>query len=412
MTSPKVSVLLPTYNRERFIAESLDSVFAQTLPPTQIIVINDGSTDDTRSALEPFFQRIEYLETENRGKPSALNLGMARVTGDYVWIMDDDDVALPDALSRHIELLEQRPKLGWTYSGYIESTSQSDTGRITPVKNVTLPQFPEEEFFIRLMEESFLIHPTILVRTSCYRALGPFNTSLIRSQDYEMSLRLGRNYPCARLSEPTIYHRLHAGPRGSSVDRFESQKSEAKWVEYDVRIFSELRQVLSLSDYLPPSSRNDTNISGYKRRAYLQRMVIMGKKTLYGEMLEDLRSALNCNPDEPLSKPECAVLRRLASDLSGDPLLYPGNASAVRSICIGTAGLSIRLELAQAMWWRAATGWRNRDYRELFRTFACAARIAGLRGSIAGTTPQTARAVSSEPVRAASDEAEGSRPEP
>jgi glycosyltransferase involved in cell wall biosynthesis len=407
VTLPKVSVLLPTYNRERFIAESLESIFAQTLPPSQVIVINDGSTDDTKSALKPFFESIEYLESENRGKPIALNLGMARVTGDYVWIMDDDDVAMPDTLSRHLELLQQRPNLGWTYSGYIESTSRSDNGRINPVKKVPLPQFPEEEFFLRLMEECFLIHPTILVRTNCYRELGPFNTNLIRSQDYEMALRLGRKYPCARVSGPTIYRRLDSGQRGSSADRFDSRNALAKWAEYNLRIFNELRRILALSEYLPRSIQNGADISGHKRRAYLQRMVIMGKKTLYNEMLEDLRSALACKPNEPLSKPECAVLRRLASDLNGDPLLYLGNASAIRSVCTGRAGLSVRLELAQAMWWRAATGWRNRDYREILRTLAGAVRLAGLRGLISVASLMLTKVRSR--LGTTSDDGQGSR---
>jgi glycosyltransferase involved in cell wall biosynthesis len=409
VTLPKVSVLLPTYNRERFIAESLESIFAQTLPPSQVIVINDGSTDNTKFALKPFFERIEYLESENRGKPTALNLGMARVTGDYVWIMDDDDVALPDTVSRHSELLQQRPNLGWTYSGYIESTSRSDSGRINPVKNVPLPPFPEEEFFIRLMEECFLIHPTILVRTNCYRELGPFNTNLIRSQDYEMALRLGRNYPCARLSGPTIYRRLDSGQRGSSADRFDPQKAQAKWAEYDLLIFNELRRTLPLSAYLPQTFLNGADISDHERRAYLQRMVIMGKKTLYGEMLEDLRNALASKPDAPLSKPESAVLRRLASDLSGDPLLSPGRTSAIRSICTGPAGLSVRLELAQALRWRAATGWRNRDYREILRTLAGAARIAGLQGLISVAASKIARARSSKSIDTTSDDGQDSR---
>src|SRR5208283_5767159 len=174
MTRPKVSVLLPTYNRARFIAESLESIFSQTLRPSQVIVINDGSTDHTWAAVEPFRHRIEYLESENRGKPSALNLGMAKVTGEYVWIMDDDDVAMSDALERHVAILESRPELGWTYSSYIESTTNQENSRIVPQREKALPNFPNEEFLVRLMEQCFLIHPTILVRTSCYREVGPF----------------------------------------------------------------------------------------------------------------------------------------------------------------------------------------------------------------------------------------------
>src|SRR5262249_3615753 len=145
----------------RFIAESLESVLAQTLAPSQVIVINDGSTDHTTTALEPFQARIEYIETENRGKASALNLGMTKVRGEYVWIMDDDDVAIRDALERHVAILESRPEIGFTFSSYIESRTSGENGRISPQKEKALAEFPEEEFLIHLMEECFLIHPTI-----------------------------------------------------------------------------------------------------------------------------------------------------------------------------------------------------------------------------------------------------------
>ncbi len=239
MTLPNVSVLMATYNRARFIAESLESVFAQTHPPSQIIVINDGSTDNTRAALEPFMQRIEYLELENRGKASALNLGMPRVTGDYVWIMDDDDVAVSDALERHLAVLESRPEVGWTYSNFIESTTDRETARIVPQREKTLPEFPEEEFLVRLMEQCFLIHPTILVRASCYREVGSFDPDLIRCQDYEMAVRLARRFPCVRISGPTICYRMHGGTRGSARDTFKAGADSGKMARVHADVHAE-----------------------------------------------------------------------------------------------------------------------------------------------------------------------------
>ncbi len=372
---------MPTYNRARFIAEALESVFGQTHAPTQVIVINDGSTDGTKAALRPFFSRIEYVECENGGKPAALNRAMSRVSSEYVWIMDDDDVALPDALSRHLSILEREPKLGWTYSNYIESTSRPETNRIAPEREIALPQFPESEFLMRLMEECFLIHPTILVRASCYRKLGPFRTDLIRSQDYEMAIRLGSHYRCKRIPGPTIYHRLDSGKRGSAADRFDVHDAADRWLKYDLKIFCDLREKLPLQTYVPWDF--DLNGDGRKgeRRAYFHRMVVMGKKGLVREMIEDLKNALACNPREPLSSVEAEIVRRLASPLSRDPLLYPGNLEAICAACNGAAGRSLRTELAQAMLWRAATGRRNQDYHEVFHTLWAAFRLFELRTS-------------------------------
>ena len=83
---PKVSVLIPTYNRADYIEECLDSILNQTVPPLEIIVIDDGSEDDTAQRLESYKDRIIYLHKENGGKPSALNLALTQVRGDYIWL--------------------------------------------------------------------------------------------------------------------------------------------------------------------------------------------------------------------------------------------------------------------------------------------------------------------------------------
>src|SRR5690606_24595967 len=91
----KVSIIIPTYNRANYLKESLDSVIAQTYPNKEIIVINDGSTDETTEILQEYKHSIKYFNKENGGKSSAINLGLKKATGDYIWIFDDDDIALP-----------------------------------------------------------------------------------------------------------------------------------------------------------------------------------------------------------------------------------------------------------------------------------------------------------------------------
>ncbi|HEY2548898.1 MAG TPA: glycosyltransferase family 2 protein [Candidatus Acidoferrum sp.] len=378
MTRPNVSVLLPTYNRAKFIAESLKSVFAQTLPPSQVIVINDGSTDHTTAALEPFKRRIEYLETENRGKPSALNLGMAQVTGEYVWIMDDDDVAMSDAVERHVAILESRPELGWTYSSYVESLTSEENARIAPQKEKALPNFPKEEFLIRLMEESFLIHPTILVRTSCYRQSGPFRAELVRCQDYEMSVRLARKFACERVAGPTIYHRLHREPRGSAGDTFSVDQIYEKWLEYMQLFFRELHREMPLSEYLP-----EGHVSGGKaldlRYAYLRRMGIMARKRLYDEMIEDLRLAQESSDQaRVLSTAEEQLLRETFNFIN-DPLFFKKDLlRRIRSVCPGSLGFAIRRELIRCLYWSAVGAGRRRNVSGVAISASAAMQLAGI----------------------------------
>jgi glycosyltransferase involved in cell wall biosynthesis len=388
------------------LAESIESVLDQTLTPSQVIVINDGSTDNTRSVVEKYRGRLEYLEIENRGKANALNTVMPSVTGDYLWIMDDDDVALPDALVRHVALLENDPNLGWSYSSYIKSTSRPDDGRINPNGEMPLPDFAAEEFLIRLMEECFLVHPTILVRTACYKALGAFRADLVRSQDYEMALRLARNFRCARVSGPTIYRRYHPGPRGTAAASIDARQVETKWLEYMKPTFKKLREELPLSDYLPKSPASKVGQTLDTRRAYLERMVIMAKKMLYDEMLDDLKSALASSTDErPLSTPEREMLHRLASYTSGDPLIMgPDLIARIRSISPGGLGLAIRVEMARGLIWRAHSAGRAREFRESAHLARAASRLCGVGGIVTAMFKKKAKAGSpANSINVASD---------
>jgi glycosyltransferase involved in cell wall biosynthesis len=379
MTRPKVSVLLSTYNRERFIAESLESVFAQTVPPSQVIVINDGSNDHTTAALEPFRQRIEYLESDNHGKPSALNLGMAKVTGEYVWIMDDDDVAVSDALERHLAILESRPELGWTYSSYIESTTNRENLRIAPQREKTLPDFPDEQFLVRLMEQCFLIHPTILVRASCYREVGLFDPALVRCQDYEMAVRLARRFPCARVAGPTIYYRMHGGARGSSRDTFEAGQIQEKWLEYMQVFIRKLRTEMPLSEYLP-GRQSPSGGTSELRYAYLQRMAIMARKRLYDEMIEDLRLAAQENSTDfsALVPLERNLLRELFNSIN-DPIFFQKDIlRRIRAVSDGPVGSAIRGELIRCLYWDMINTLRKGRFSQAFSTASAAMQLSGV----------------------------------
>ncbi len=333
-------MLVPTYNRAHFLKECLDSIIAQTVPPNQIIVINDGSTDDTKAVLKPYLRRIEYLERRNGGKSSALNLGLSKVTGHYVWILDDDNVALPDALEHLVAKLEQEPELGFTYSGWYMAATRPEDGRIAPGVEVRLPAVPEEEMFIRLMETNFI--PCPLVRTSCYKKVGPFRTELVRSQDYDMALRLARHFRSAPVSGPTFYYRQHAGLRGSTADSFPAERNVLKWTEYDKIIFKELRGELDLGEYVPRRVDGERETLVDRRRAYLQRMAIMASKGLYDEMLDDLRLALAEESDHrPLSSRERAIVLQCAN--AGEEIFSQARViRTIRTLCWGRVGREVR----------------------------------------------------------------------
>ena len=112
MRPSNVTIIIPTCNRAHYLGETLDSVLGQTVPPTQVIVVNDGSTNSTLEVLGRYSERIEVIDQENGGRARAVNRAMARVRGEYLWIFDDDDIAVPQNLERHLAVLEAHPEVG------------------------------------------------------------------------------------------------------------------------------------------------------------------------------------------------------------------------------------------------------------------------------------------------------------
>ena len=387
MNRPKVSVVMPTWNRADMIADSLDSVLNQTLPPSQVIVVNDGSTDNTREVLEPYRSRIEYLEQPNGGRARALNLGFSRVTGDYIWTFDDDDIAFPDFLERSLKVLEAHPELGFTYSSHIRVQSRSGEKAFKVIGPQDIPDdIPEEDLLLHLMWNAFMNNQGMVVRTSCYRQVGPFNPELLRCQDYDVAMRLVRAFRCARVSGPTFYLRVHSGTRGTATYRIPHSSHRQKIQPFYDRIFLPLRKELTLRDYLPRSWNGRQAEPLDERRAYLQRMSVMASKGLMEEMLEDLSLALGDGSDgRPLSEAEWGILwATMATSHRDDKLLAgPEYLRRIRKLCQGKVGREIHYELARGLYWRFLGALRAHDFSFAFRLIRCAWCFLGIRPSVA-----------------------------
>ena len=307
MSTPRITVLIPTFNRGKYISECLGSILQQTLPASQIIVVNDGSTDNTKKVCMSYGDKIDYLESNQLGKPGALNVGLKKVTGDYLWIFDDDDVALPEALKRIVEPLEQNPQCGFSYCTFYKTATQENSHRIGKILSVfPIPDLQKRGFLIPLFEANFLGGAAVFARTSCYHTLGEFDPKLTRSQDYEMAIRISRKYPGVRVEGgPTFHYRQHNGLRGSNQDRFKADYIGIKWLKYDQMFFRTLYRDISLEEYLPPG----LSLENAKRQAILQRMNIMASKLLIPEMINDLYHLISLNNSKDFSEEEYLVIR-------------------------------------------------------------------------------------------------------
>ncbi len=308
---PSITVLVPTFNRGHFLAECLDSLLSQTLPAIQILVVNDGCTDHTQKVLKPYQNKIEVLETAQIGKPSAINAGLEKVRGEYLWIFDDDDVALTDALERFVRPLENDSQCGFSYSPFFFTKTQPKNHRLGSVMcELRLPDLKKKGFLIPLLENNFLGGAALFARTSCYQKTGLFDPRLLRSQDYDMAIRIARQFTGIRApGGATFHYRQHQEDRGNIRDRFVASLRMAKWLEYDQIIFRKLYQELDLKNYLPPNAPLENRC----REALLQRLAIMANKLLVPEVLKDLEELSPLVKQSPFSVEEQSLIQIMAT---------------------------------------------------------------------------------------------------
>lgn len=127
MDSPIVSVIIPTYNHADYLTEAVQSVLDQTYPDFEVVIVNDGSTDNTPEVVQQFDdRRIEYLEQENRGATAARNAGIRASSGQFMALLDADDILHPEKLQVHVEFLERHPDVGASYNSRFEFASSSN----------------------------------------------------------------------------------------------------------------------------------------------------------------------------------------------------------------------------------------------------------------------------------------------
>jgi glycosyltransferase involved in cell wall biosynthesis len=369
----KISVLIPTYNRAEFLPRCLESLFAQTVPPHEIIVIDDGSTDGTAEVLRSFGDRIKYLHKPNGGKSSALNVGLEAVTGDYIWTLDDDNIAMPQALERMVAPLEADPDLGMTFSTYMKADAPSD-GIPDPLQaeRLELPSFEDCDLFYALLRYGcFIGGSAMLVRASLQRQVGLFNPKLIRSQDYDMALRVSRVCKAVRVDKPTFYYGQHEGLRGTANDRFTPEQNTSKWRTYNRMIIRQVRGDLPLEDYLPRSSRPAELSPAALRQAYLQRAGLMAWFSFFPEMLEDLRAAGNLDVRTPLNREERGIFSRVDYHmfLAEDEICDRRFTKRMKKTFESLAGHSFRLQWAQYLYWYSLLCRRNKKFGAALRVF-------------------------------------------
>jgi glycosyltransferase involved in cell wall biosynthesis len=196
-----VSVVIPTYNRAADLKRALDSVSLQTVPIAEIIVVDDGSTDNTRDVVSQFGRGIVYLHQDNAGVAAARNRGIGAATGEWIAFLDSDDWWMPEKIQLQIEALQRKKGAALAYtSAWI--ISNDGTREIA--------QAAEPAQLWPAMRHSNMITSTscVMVRREALVAEGSFNESLAVGEDWDLWIRLAQKYPFAVVSEPVTAYMI------------------------------------------------------------------------------------------------------------------------------------------------------------------------------------------------------------
>ena len=241
--NPKVSVIIPTYNSAQFIAETLESVFAQTYKDYGVIVVDDGSTDNTKEVLKPYMSKIRYIYKENGGAASARNVGIKNAQGEYIAFLDSDDLWLPEKLEKQIEYFGKHPQIDMVFANCIRFGEE-----VSNVRNDT--KFISNDMFVNIWWYNIVPTSTVMLRKSCFEKVGLFDEAreLETTEDAEMWLRIARECEVGYLREVVTKYRVRAsGYSRSNIDRaYNSAKLVIDKYWEDVKIRGYTRKFYNL----------------------------------------------------------------------------------------------------------------------------------------------------------------------
>jgi glycosyltransferase involved in cell wall biosynthesis len=221
-----VSVIIPSYNAAAHIGQTVGSVLAQSMPDLELLLVDDGSTDDTVAIVQAFADpRVRIIPLANGGVCKARNRGIAQARAPVICLLDHDDWWLPGKLQRQLQTLAEHPDAGVVYSTFERWHADPATGRFAPPEAFDFSAVADDidPDFSGWVHHQFLLDCWMLTSTSMFRRevferCGTFDENLPFSEDWDLWLRVAREFPFVQLRRPTTLYRMHAS-QGSGYHR-------------------------------------------------------------------------------------------------------------------------------------------------------------------------------------------------
>jgi len=239
---PAVSVVIATYNRARFLPETLDSVLQQRFRDFELIIVDDGSTDDTQQVLGNYGDRIRVFYQENHGPSAARNLGTRHARGKWIAVQDSDDLCTPDHLETLFGLVEKNPSYGMVFANgcYLGGPEHNRETIIPQDKSRRLAR--DNVRLVDLFEKSIVRLQAALISKEAWRTIGGLDENLRICMDLDLAFRIIIRYPVAYLDHVVFLYRKHEGNIGRDQER--RLLENIRVIEKLVREFPEAREQL------------------------------------------------------------------------------------------------------------------------------------------------------------------------
>lgn len=237
---PRISVIMPAYNAQQYIAEAIDSILGQTFSDFELIVLNDCSRDATGEIVRSYSDsRLVYVENEeNLGVAGTLNRGLALASGEYIARMDSDDISLPQRFAQQVAFLDANPQvIACGSNAILFGDTQGKTEMPTDDRSIRL----------RMALTNPFVHPSMMLRKSALEGIG-YDCTFEGREDYRMWMVLSQRGELQNLPQPLLQYRLHGGQVTQQKDDAKAQKhfrlKKTYYEQLDVGLTAKMQEAL------------------------------------------------------------------------------------------------------------------------------------------------------------------------
>ena len=303
--TPLVSIVIPAYNLGHYIGATIDSILAQDYPRVQLIVIDDGSRDNTREVLARYPGRLQWESQPNAGQVAAMNRGWALAEGEILSWIGADDLLLPDAVSVSVRALQAHPEVVLTYGDFNQIDPE---GRI--IRRVRTPDYSYRDMVTKVICPP---GPGAFFRRAAAQATGDWDASLRIMLDYDYWLRLGLRGPFMRIPRALALYRMHPGQE--TFSRMDESKADEP-----VRVIRSLFESPALPPELSPLKAQALG------NAHLVSAQLHFRAGRYRAALTSMRVAFALHPANFFTWKALRLAANMLFNRSGQKLLWKVNS--------------------------------------------------------------------------------------